>query len=474
MAASPSGAATRRPGRRLAVSPCGPAGPGEERRHRPREQAPQPSAARIWASTIVRTAHAERRQVAAAGPRDEGGRDGARRSARRQRRSAGGAERPSRPAGQPDGGADAQARARSPRRTWRRTRRRPRRIGSTIALRGVGRASRSGRCGRRTRGRRPTPSGTRRGPPRRRRPPGRAGPGRSASRRRRPASCALAPISPSAPRPVGVFQDDHEQPADQRCQREAERRSPRARCERRALRSSAPSSAARRAFMRALRWPRAVRRRKCSSSVSRVDRQPRRRRARLDQQLRDRVGRVERARLAQLETGPSRRSTPARVGDKPAARSAGSATSGRGAATSSRASRRAVERLRVELLEQPAAVQDADARGQARDLAQDVARHEDGHAAVARQLAQQLADLDHARRVEPVGRLVEDEQLRLVQQRPRQPQPLRVAERQRAGAPVGVRAPAPGARSRGRPAAGRRRRRSRRATSRFSRTVSSG
>ena len=53
------------------------------------------------------------------------------------------------------------------------------------------------------------------------------------------------------------------------------------------------------------------------------------------------------------------------------------------------------------------------------------------------QRAQQLADLDDAGGVERVGRLVEDEQLGTVQQRPGEGEPLLVAEREHLGAPVG-------------------------------------
>ena len=94
--------------------------------------------------------------------------------------------------------------------------------------------------------------------------------------------------------------------------------------------------------------------------------------------------------------------------------------------------------LAVELLEQPSVVHDADAVGQVGDLGEDVARHEDGDAALACQRAKQLADLDDAGRVQRVGRLVQDEQVGVVQQRPGQREPLPVAEREHAGATVGV------------------------------------
>ena len=51
-----------------------------------------------------------------------------------------------------------------------------------------------------------------------------------------------------------------------------------------------------------------------------------------------------------------------------------------------------------------------------RDFAEVVARHQHRDALLSRQLEQQLADLDNARRVQAVGRFVQDEQLRAVQQ----------------------------------------------------------
>ena len=106
----------------------------------------------------------------------------------------------------------------------------------------------------------------------------------------------------------------------------------------------------------------------------------------------------------------------------------------------------ALQLVDVQLLQQAALVDDPDALGQARDLGQDVARHEDRHALLAGQLEQQLADLDDPGRVQAVGRLVQKEQPGLVQQGLGQPQPLGVALRKVAGPPVGIRAPAPGAR----------------------------
>ena len=67
------------------------------------------------------------------------------------------------------------------------------------------------------------------------------------------------------------------------------------------------------------------------------------------------------------------------------------------------------------------------------DLAEDVAGHEDGHALALRQVAEQVADLDDSGRIQPVRRLVEDQQFGAVQQGAGEGQPLQVAERQRAG-----------------------------------------
>ena len=133
-----------------------------------------------------------------------------------------------------------------------------------------------------------------------------------------------------------------------------------------------------------------------------------------------------------------------------------------------------LQRLAVELLDQPTAVDDPDPGRESIDLGQDVARHEDGHAALPGEVTDQLADLDDPGRVEAVRRLVEHEQLGLVEQRPREREPLQVAERERARASVGVLLerepldhPVDDACWSATPAR-------RRATSRFSRTVSSG
>ena len=81
---------------------------------------------------------------------------------------------------------------------------------------------------------------------------------------------------------------------------------------------------------------------------------------------------------------------------------------------------------------------DADAGRQPVDLGQDVAGHEDRHALITGEGAQELADLDHPGWVEPVGRLVEHEQLWLAEQRAGEREALEVAQRQRPGAATGV------------------------------------
>ena len=93
--------------------------------------------------------------------------------------------------------------------------------------------------------------------------------------------------------------------------------------------------------------------------------------------------------------------------------------------------------LRAQLLDQAPAVDDPDARRQPVHLGEDVARHEDGDAALGGERTQQGSHLDDAGRVEAVGRLVEDDELGLVEERHGEPEPLAVALRQ------GVR-PAPG------------------------------
>jgi hypothetical protein len=81
---------------------------------------------------------------------------------------------------------------------------------------------------------------------------------------------------------------------------------------------------------------------------------------------------------------------------------------------------------------------DADARREPVDLGQDVARHEHRHATLGGEVSDQLPDLDDAGRIEAVGRLVEHEEIGLVEQGAREREPLEVAKRQRPGAPIRV------------------------------------
>ena len=75
-----------------------------------------------------------------------------------------------------------------------------------------------------------------------------------------------------------------------------------------------------------------------------------------------------------------------------------------------------------------AEVDDHDAVGERLHLAQKVGRQEHGAAAVGK-VAQELAHPAHAGWVKPVGGLVEDQDLRVAQQRVRDPQPLAHAQR---------------------------------------------
>ena len=94
--------------------------------------------------------------------------------------------------------------------------------------------------------------------------------------------------------------------------------------------------------------------------------------------------------------------------------------------------------VRVEFFDQTPFVDDADARGEAVHLGENMARHKHGHALLAGEIRQQFTDLDHARRVESVGGFVEDEQLGLVQQCARQAKALEIARRKRPRFSIGV------------------------------------
>src|SRR5439155_4704832 len=74
------------------------------------------------------------------------------------------------------------------------------------------------------------------------------------------------------------------------------------------------------------------------------------------------------------------------------------------------------------------AAQDRDAIAGVLDLREDVTRHEDGSSLV-RQLSHQHPHLMDAGRIETVGRFVEDQQLRILEQRRSQRETLAHAER---------------------------------------------
>src|SRR5205085_424343 len=75
-----------------------------------------------------------------------------------------------------------------------------------------------------------------------------------------------------------------------------------------------------------------------------------------------------------------------------------------------------------------AAMNDGDAIAHQLDLCEQMARNEDGHAALAGEIAQQLADLADARGIEPVRGLIEDQQLWIAEQRLRDAEALTHAE----------------------------------------------
>jgi hypothetical protein len=83
----------------------------------------------------------------------------------------------------------------------------------------------------------------------------------------------------------------------------------------------------------------------------------------------------------------------------------------------------------------PPAADDHHAVGDRLDLGQQVRREQHGAAAVG-EAAQQLAHPAHALRVEPVGGLVEDQDLGLAEQRVGEPEALAHAERVGADAPA--------------------------------------
>ena len=87
--------------------------------------------------------------------------------------------------------------------------------------------------------------------------------------------------------------------------------------------------------------------------------------------------------------------------------------------------------VEADLLQEPAFVDDPDARGELLHFGQDVAGQEDRDAALLRQLLEDGADLHDTHRVEAVRGLVEDEDLGLVDECPGQSEPLLVARGER-------------------------------------------
>jgi len=65
----------------------------------------------------------------------------------------------------------------------------------------------------------------------------------------------------------------------------------------------------------------------------------------------------------------------------------------------------------VQFFDQTPLVDDPYSRAQRVHFGQDVARHEDRHALPARKRRKQVANLDHARRVEPIGRLASEKDM---------------------------------------------------------------
>ncbi len=89
------------------------------------------------------------------------------------------------------------------------------------------------------------------------------------------------------------------------------------------------------------------------------------------------------------------------------------------------------------LPDQPAGREDPDPVADRLDLVEQVAREQDGHVPLRDQLAQQVEDLGHAERVDRGRRLVEDEDVRILDQRIGDPESLEHASRVFLGVVVG-------------------------------------
>lgn len=89
----------------------------------------------------------------------------------------------------------------------------------------------------------------------------------------------------------------------------------------------------------------------------------------------------------------------------------------------------ALEFIHAEFLQQSPMMNNADALGEPLYFTQNVTRHEDRDALIARQFNKQIADFDNSCRIQAIRRLVENEQFGIVQQRLGKSQSLRVAVR---------------------------------------------
>ena len=240
----------------------------------------------------------------------------------------------------------------------------------------------------------------------------------------------LGPEQAQRPGRLRVLEDHHEQAHDQGCDREPDGDAPGhagaaalqelGRDCRAEARHAAPASSL-------------VRRMKCSSSDSRAIARCDGGAPADDEDLGDPLRRLEGHRVAEFESPLA----------SPLRRQAGRQQCGLGrleiAGLDFEASVAALlQGVAVEFLDQPAPMDDADPVREQVDLAEDVAGHEDRHALVLCQVAEQVADLDDAGGIEAVGRLVEDQKFGTMQQGAGEGQPLEVAERQRAGPPAGV------------------------------------
>ena len=130
--------------------------------------------------------------------------------------------------------------------------------------------------------------------------------------------------------------------------------------------------------------------------------------------------------------------SPIERASKPASASERRERAGSGRADSRLAGSHRLDLGHRRVLHEPAPVDDHDLVDGLRDLGEDVARDEH-RAALGRERAEEVAEPADPLRVEPVRRLVEDEHLRVAEERGREPEPLAHPER------VALRAPTRGA-----------------------------